>query len=162
MVIVMATFYGLFYHSLHINVFESRNDGALEYNEINDWIAHHYAIVTLLLIPIMSLSSYIVFKKSGYNFFEHLILNSFYSAQKLWLHLLVLPFFMLIDSKMILAVMQWLMLADALLMFWCYSQFFSNLPKLKAFLLTVLSYLLFTFLVVVSTTVIFTYLLEKH
>jgi hypothetical protein len=157
MLIVLATFYGLLYHALHINVFEQIDDNLLEYDEINEWIAHRFPYIILLSLPVMSLSSFLIFKKQGYNFTEHLILNSFYSTQKLWVRLITLPLLSLSNSPEIL--MQWLLLGDFVLMFWCYMQFFSNLSKPKVFFLTLLTTLLNLVIVAVVTTAVLMFLM---
>jgi len=42
----------------------------------------NYAYTTLLLIPLYALSSYIIFRKEGYNYFEHLVLNCFITGHQ--------------------------------------------------------------------------------
>jgi hypothetical protein len=59
--------------------------------KIGEWTSHHYAILALLQIPIFALGTYICFKKSGYNFVEHLIINTFLVAQRLILHIITFP-----------------------------------------------------------------------
>jgi len=160
MLIVLATFYGLLYHALHINLFNKLDDNLFEYDEINEWIAHRFPYITLVLLPVMSFSSFLIFKKQGYNFSEHLILNSFYSTQKLWVRLITLPLLLLTDSPEIL--IQWLVLADIALMFWCYAQFFSKLPKLKVLLLTFIAALVNLIVVSVLLCVVLLFLMKDN
>lgn len=152
MLILLAGFYSLFYHALDINVFRGLHDDLLNYDNANEWIAHHFSIISLLLLPVLSLSSFAVFRRQGYNFTEHIILNSFYSCQKLWLRILTIPLLLWQESAM--AVLQALMLADFLLMLWCYTQFFKNISMLKAVLATFLAYLIDLFLMLVLLTVV--------
>ena len=159
MLIVIATFYGLLYHALHINLFKGIDDGFLEYDEINEWIAHRFAYITLLLLPVMSLSSYLIFKKQGYNFTEHLILNSFCSTQKLWIRLITLPLLLIKDSQQ--TIIQLLLVVDFALLFWCYVQFFGKLPKLKVFFLTLLSAVLNLFIMSVIVTLVLAFFMEN-
>lgn len=82
MVLVLASLYAMFYHMLSINVLEGVHNAPVDYDHIDEWIIHHFSIITLLIIPILSAASWLSFRKQGYNFTEHLILNSFYSSQK--------------------------------------------------------------------------------
>lgn len=41
------------------------------------WMAGNYAYTSLLIIPLVSLASFICFYRRGYNYFQHLILNSY-------------------------------------------------------------------------------------
>lgn len=156
MLIVLATFYGFFYHYLDIDIFKNKSDNFFHYSEINEWIAHHFSIITLMVLPILSFSSFILFRNQGYNFTEHLILNSFYSSQKMFLRLATLPIFIFIhDTEIILAIMRWLLVADLFLMFWTYGQFFKALPKFKVFLLALLATFINIILIVIILTVLF-------
>lgn len=166
LLIVLAGFYGLFCHALSINVFKGKDDGLFEYEKINEWIAHHFSVITLLLLPVLSLSFYLIFKKQGYNFTEHLILNSFYSSQKLLIRIFTLPFLLLVKNpESTVAMIQWLLLPDLILMFWCYGQFFSKMPKIKVFFFTLLSNIIDLVLILVITTLIFTFfviIINRH
>jgi hypothetical protein len=55
--------------------------------------AEDYAtLLNLVAIPIFSFFSYLFFKKSGYNFAENLIINTFITAQQLLFLVLLVPF----------------------------------------------------------------------
>lgn len=138
MLIILAGLYSLFYHALGINVLSGVDDGLLDYEEANEWISHHFSIISLLLLPILSLSSYIVFKKQGYNYTEHIVLNSFYSSQKLWVRIVTVPLLLFKDMETLLP--QVLMGVDFVLMLWCYKQFFTKTSMLKAVGATLLAY----------------------
>ena len=62
-------------------------------DHIIDWVSEHYALVTLIQLPVLALGTYLGFKKVGYNFVEHLVVNSFLTAQRLVLRLLTFPIF---------------------------------------------------------------------
>lgn len=160
MVIVLATLYGVLYHAFKINVLKNEEDVILNFEDLNEWIAHHFSIIALCQIPILSLSSYLFFKKQGYNYTEHLILNSFYSSQKIFLRLLLLPLFLLTeDTQKMISGMQLLMLVDLVLMCWTYFQFFNKMPKRKALLLTIGTALTTLVLLLIITTLILAFLI---
>ena len=69
-----------------INHFVS--DSATEKKEITDLksagdylIANYYKLLVVAMILPMSLSSFLIFYRSGFNFAEHLVLSAFITAQ---------------------------------------------------------------------------------
>lgn len=143
MLVVLATFYGVLYHALDINIFAGKEDDAFDYKGINEWIGHHFSIITVVLLPFLSLSSYLVFRKYGYNYTEHIIINAFYSAQKIWLRLLTLPLLLMAkNADQLVLITQWLLLPDLFLMFWSYTQVFRTTSRFKVFLLVIATTLL--------------------
>ena len=56
---------------------------------INGAIQHYYKLFYLLSIPLLSCFSKLLFKKTSYNFVEHIVLNSFLLAGALFYSLLV-------------------------------------------------------------------------
>jgi hypothetical protein len=144
MLLVVAGFYGLLYHALNIDPFKDMHDDTFNYEDFHQWISHHFSIITLLQLPVLSLNSFLLFGSQGYNYTEHLVLNAFYSTQKLWLRILTLP--VLVWSQNAQLVLQILLVTDFALLLWSYSQFFKNIPPAKIFTLTlsaaVLNYLM--------------------
>lgn len=155
MVIVVASLYGLLYHLLGINAFEGQESDIFDYEKFNEWMGHNYGFVVLATIPLYAISSYIVFKKQGYNFTEHIILNAFCSTQRLWIRIATLPLLLIADDTAgINLILRLLLLADLLLMFWTYSQFFDTLSKLKLILKILVWQALFYVLFTVLFTII--------
>lgn len=82
-VVIMGTIYGLTAH--FFNAYPESdmmpNDVDTEiseyYKTIIEWMYGHYSLVMLALTPIAALSSYLVFRKREYNYFEHLIIYSY-------------------------------------------------------------------------------------
>lgn len=56
-----------------------------EVNEVgalyNEWMKQNFQLVSILYIPLFALFSRYFFKKSGLNYAEHLVANSYFSAQ---------------------------------------------------------------------------------
>lgn len=159
-VIILATVYGFLSHYFQINLLsgitgaDSENNKAL-FEKFNEWVANHFALSTLLTIPFGALGSYLAFKKQGYNFIEHLVLNTFLAGQKLLVHLFTFPLmYWYNDSEHWQVLLSGFTFIDILLLFWGYSQFFNKLPKSKSLTLTLLSYLIFwVFMVIIGTLV---------
>jgi len=103
LVIILAGAYGFLSHYYEINILSSNiqiSGSGSEYahakkvvDNIIDWVSEHYALVTLIQLPVLALGTYLGFKKVDYNFLEHLVINSFLTAQRLLVRLLTFPIF---------------------------------------------------------------------
>ncbi len=139
-VLVLATIYALLAHVLKIEtVFDEMSVGLEKVEEAKsneflktlkgsfDWLKEHYAYTTLFLLPVISFSSYLAFRKSKYNYIEHLILNTYIAGQRIIVFILVLPLLALAKSEQMLSnignleTILWVSL-----MTWTYIQFFDN------------------------------------
>jgi len=147
LVIILATLYGVLRHLFHFSILDKKAVSeiqGIEYETINEWISHHYYWIILLSIPMFSLASYVVFRKQGYNFIEHIVLNSYMASQRLILRIAIFPITKYFtESENSKLFVDFLMLMDIVLIFWCYITFFNNLSRVKAFLYSIYSYVLF-------------------
>lgn len=148
-VVVLATIYGLLYHFLipttfDVNTLNSADNLLSVYEKVINWSVDHFAYATLILIFSTTIASYLVFKRQGYNFAEHLVLNTYYRGLVMMISLLIFPVLYKMHSadndsfKTFIPIFQ---LIDFVLLYWCYSQFFNKLSKLRSFSLTMLSFL---------------------
>jgi hypothetical protein len=104
---------------------------------------NHYAYTVLLIIPIISMGSYLAFKKSQYNYFEHLILNSFIAGQRTAIFLIALPItYFITDEQMNQNINTFKVYFAIFLTFWVYYKFFDYTSPIKRILLIMLSYLI--------------------
>jgi hypothetical protein len=140
LIIVLATAYGLIYHYFNINPFQGdfatglekvlngeETEKILKYKKINEWIATHYSWASLFTLPLYAISSFFAFKKSGYNFIEHLILNAFIVAQGIILHFFFFPLFYLLNGTPEgTSVIFGATIFDVVFLVWTYIQFFSK------------------------------------
>ena len=84
-VIILAAVYGLTAHAVGTNtILEDFFDGWYEgvgkeqsYGQVLLWISANYQYGSLMLIPVLSLASYIAYQHSEYNYFEHFVLNAY-------------------------------------------------------------------------------------
>lgn len=118
---------------------------------IVNWLKNNYGYTMLLSIPITSLGSYLAFRKSGCNYFQHITLNAYITGQTIVFYILLVPFSYFFTSDVaegILAVVR--MVIGVLFTFWVYFQFFNvyrTIPKLLRTLLTYMySFFLLAFL----------------
>lgn len=103
LVIILAGIYSLLSYFFHLNLLSNyyemkgSGDGFNEFktsvDKLSEWLSQHYSVLALIQIPIFSLGTYVMFKKEGYNYIEHLVINCFIAGQKLILHILTFPIY---------------------------------------------------------------------
>ena len=119
-------------------------DGKLDLKSVGNWITDHFSLVTLLFVPVYSIGSFLSFRKQGYNFYEHIYLNTFLASQRLLIRIATFPLLVILDgTENIFLFRDMLILADIILMVWSYTQFFNKVKRIKAILLSVLIYAIF-------------------
>ncbi|OAQ39120.1 hypothetical protein A5893_10650 [Pedobacter psychrophilus] len=92
----------------------------------------------------MSLASFIAFKKARFNYFQHIILNSFIGGQRIFALLLLTPIAYFIENQNIKDFYSILILLLGIsLTIWTYFQFFNNLKSFSKLIRSVVSYILF-------------------
>lgn len=145
LIIVLATLYGLIYHLLHINLMGTASSNEIiDSEKFNEWVATHFAWVTLATIPFYTLGTYLSFRKQNYNITELFILNTFKGSQRLFFHIFLLPVYYYFNhSEHIKTVTAIVYFADIILIFWTNIQFFNKISKTKAFVLSILSHVIF-------------------
>ncbi len=145
LVVILASLYGVLYHTLHLNLITSENnDTIIDMKQVNEWIATHFAWVTLATIPLYTIGTMISFRRQGYNWVELFILNTFKAAQRLFAHLALFPLLYYCNGTPHMKTLSAFIYAvDIVLIFWTNIQFFNKISAIKAFLLSVLSHLIF-------------------
>lgn len=123
--------------------------------DVLQWMSSHYAYTTLLIIPIISFASYLCFYKTKYNYFQHLILNSFAAGQRTVVFLIILPFTYFITDEGINGTIDTIKAYSGFcLTFWIYYQFFNSTKPIKRVLLTILTYLTMVILILLIILII--------
>ncbi|MBL7980807.1 MAG: DUF3667 domain-containing protein [Flavobacteriales bacterium] len=108
---------------------------------VMDWINAHYVWLELALLPIMSLSTWLWFRKQGYNLVEHLIINCFLASQRLMLNIVLFPVLAFSPGKEL--VMGTGMLINAAsfgLFLWAFVQLFGQKNVASTALRTIVAY----------------------
>lgn len=158
LVIVLAGIYGVLFHFFKINLFANYvviNGSGEKINHLNEivthtseWISQHYSILALLQIPVFAVGTYIGFKKAGYNFIEHLVINAFLVGQRLILHIVVFPLYYIYNGTSALISMDRVVdFIGYALAIWALIQLFKN--QKKRLLKTILSLVISTILIFV-------------
>jgi Protein of unknown function (DUF3667) len=149
LVILLATVYGHLVHFFHIDFVSEIRLGSSQNEQdirlkIQEWISTLYSWAILLTLPLYAFASYFSFRKQGYNFVEHLVLNTFSAGQKLFIHIATFPLLYFYNGTPTLgSIKEILTIGDYMFLAWTYSQFFNKLTKPKPFLLTILSFVIF-------------------
>jgi hypothetical protein len=131
MVIFLATIYGFLYHYFDVKALAPVNssEGKAKAMELamQNWMTSHYTLVVLLMIPLYALSSKIAFYKAGYNYVEHLALNSFLAGMKVTFQILLFPLlYMWQKSKNIELVLTLSFVQDLVVTIYVYASFFNK------------------------------------
>ena len=158
LVTVLAAFYGFLYHYYHLNLFKA-NEADLNLNDFNEWNATHFAWTTIATIPFYTIGTYIAFRKQGYNFFELFVLNTFKASQRLSAQILVFPLLLYFNgTPHMQQILNLMYIIGVILIFWTNIQFFNTISKTKAFLLSIVSHIIFLicFLIVMTIVLVMT------
>ena len=96
LVFVLAGIEGLLSHYLNLEkVLKNLSNKEAKYSAINtqifDWISNHTTFLELATVPLISLCSWLAFKKWGYNYVENIIINCFAAAQRLIIGIVFFP-----------------------------------------------------------------------
>lgn len=141
MVIILATVYALVYHLLNLNHRSNLDDSSAH---VLDLIFAHYYYFIVATIPIFALSTFLLFKKTGYNFYEFIIFEAFKCSQRLSIHLIFLPLLYLAKEKSWYdLITNLLFLVDFVLILWTNRQFFGKMKLSELFFRSLFSYLIY-------------------
>lgn len=88
MVFLLATIFILEKHLLNLHIDIKIN---LNQYDIAEWIFNHLSISAIAIIPLLSLWSYLLFRKQGKNYIEHLVVNAFITSQSLAFYIVLMP-----------------------------------------------------------------------
>ncbi len=164
-VILLAGIYGLLSHYFDINLLsnnfevtgsgEKFNQTKATIENMSEWISQHYSILVLLQIPIFSIGTYLCFRNIGYNFIEHLVLNTFIAGQKLIIHIIVFPLYYFFNNTPLLkATARITDFIGYTIAVWTLFQLFNELSFLQRFWRTLLSLLLSLTIVFIILTLV--------
>lgn len=120
--------------------------------KIFEWFIHHYSYTVLFLIPVFSLASFLAFKKSKYNYFEHLVLNNFLFGQITLIFILTIPLSLIFSNNYNVEIIR--IVLAVIFAFWAYFQFFNSIRKFARILNTVLTYTIFIFFTAILTFIL--------
>lgn len=150
--LIWGSIYSLVLHFFNVypdSEMNQQDNPIFDNDFIYNWYYSHYSIVQLLIIPFYALSSYILYRRSNYNYIEHLVIYSYIDGIKVIILILLYPLFYYTHSKDVYSI--------TLAILYLYNtyvlvQLFKTSSWTKAILKAVLSIILT--LVVASITII--------
>ncbi|KQR93387.1 hypothetical protein ASG01_09370 [Chryseobacterium sp. Leaf180] len=153
MVIVLATIYAMIYHLLNLNDRPTLDQSS---ELIVEKVFEHYYWFVVATIPIYALTTFIMFKKTGYNFFfEFIIFEAFKTSQSLVVHILFLPvLYFFKDRSVFNTISHLLLVLDFILILWINKQFFKNLSLSQVLIKSLASYLMYLILSLILIVII--------
>lgn len=122
--------------------------------QINEWSAHHYLLLMLLQLPLLSWVYYLFFRKYKTGYLEQLLINVYLSGQKILIRLILFPLFYVIPGGTVLTNI----LVPLGLSVWAYSQFYHKEPRFTVIKRAFLGYVSFYVLNVVLLSILLTIL----
>lgn len=169
LVFILATLYGFLYHYFDINemfIQGTNKESQAMQQSMQQWVTSHYALVILATIPFYALGSFIFFRKSGYNFIEHLVVNLYLGALKLALQIVLFPFLYMSQGSTLMAwALTISMIADIVLLCYVFGNLFNMYSKAGRVIRAICSYLLgnvFVMVLVIAITVIYMIVTQTH
>lgn len=138
-VVILATIYGFIAHFLNAVPEVEITDRTKELNDptrniniqIFEWIYSHYSLCMLFSIPILSLSTFLVYKRYNYNYFEHIVIHAYIIGMHCIIYTLLLPLLSIVSPFYYNNIAYILSLIYSL---WVYTQLFKSGNRIKTFL----------------------------
>ncbi|MBK9760903.1 MAG: DUF3667 domain-containing protein [Flavobacteriales bacterium] len=94
LVLVLAAIYSLLFHYFKIDLTDAKLTG----KELQDMengmrvVGERYALFELGSLPIFSFCSWLLLRRYGHNFTEHLVMNAYLSGQRIVFNIALMPF----------------------------------------------------------------------
>jgi hypothetical protein len=150
MVFLLASICGFLYHYFDLKIttgdltaFNDAPEMEQTQQKINAWMTSHFALVTLLAIPLYASASYLMFRKEGYNFVEHLVMNSFMAGQKLVVQLALFPVVLYYNgTDMINTILIAMLIIDLIITGLTYCNFFTRYKLISKIFRSIISYII--------------------
>lgn len=119
---------------------ESDYNSGIKVPTILSWLAKNFAYSALMLLPIFSFASYLMFFKYKLNYIEHIVINSYITGQQAILYSLFAVLETVIKSKAIDLV---LFIVTMSYTCWVFLQIFSEGKKVNIILRSIMTYVLY-------------------
>ena len=110
-----------------------------------DFLKTNQTLIFFLTVPLFSIASFISYKKSGFNFSEHLILKLYITGEQLLIYA-IFSFFINQDSELVFIPL----ILSFLYNIYVYNQFFHSINWIKRNLKFILTYFIYNILVVIA------------
>ena len=147
LVVVVATIYGLLYHLLITHIPQAQNENTTGLRRVFETMLNlmmnHLAYSSIFIIITASISSYFLFKHKGFNFAEHIVLNTYYTSLVLIIEVVLFPLLLILEHTQN-SLVQYYGYASAaiqlMVLWWIYRQFFNLNRFFNGLILTLVSF----------------------
>ncbi|HLN95649.1 MAG TPA: DUF3667 domain-containing protein [Flavobacterium sp.] len=127
--------------------------------QVAEGMMKYYSFILVSLIPLFSLLTWLVFRKWGYNYFEHIVVNAFFTATLTLVSIAALPLSYLstIGYISLNTLMLIQMIWSPLLLFFFFKQFYIGRSGWavagRLLIFSILSFAIFTLLIVLGSII---------
>lgn len=132
-------------------------------DKIIEFISYYNSILTLAFIPIVSIFSYYLFKKWGYNYYEQIVANIFFYIYSVLIDILLTPirYLFTYHVNLINTYSNIIYVINAILLFWFYKELFPW-RKNKHILVPTLLYILVLVLTFYIAIIVFSIIMTMQ
>ncbi len=117
---------------------------SIEMSPVIAWFTENYAYTTLFLLPIFSLSSFLLFYKHKKNYLEHVVLNAYITGQQAIIYSVFILLSIFINHQILELLSE---LISVGYNYWVYKRFFHKESGIKNLILTTLTYIYYILIV---------------
>ncbi|MFV0417797.1 MAG: DUF3667 domain-containing protein [Dysgonomonas sp.] len=155
-VIILGAIYGFLVHFFNlypeVHIFSDVTVGTVDKNRVMfEWMYAHYSLIMFVIIPVSALSSYLVFRKSGYNYMEHVIIYSYITGIHIIILMAIYPLYYLTMSSVVYFVT---FIVTYFYNVWVLAQLFKTTSWTKVSLKALFSIVLSVFIIFILTVLI--------
>lgn len=134
--IILSGLYAFITHQIgSVNImrfYNSDNDITARFQTITEWNNEHYLLYVLIVLPLTALICFLVYKKQGVTYLEHLVINAYLSGQKFIFSLILLFALQVFDEENgFLIVLLFNIILPSFYFIWSYTAYFAPEPKLR-------------------------------
>lgn len=127
----------------------NNNDETIETSFLS-WMSKYQAYIPLIILPLFSISTYLAFIKSEYNYLEHLVINFYITGQQMIIYWLLGFLFYKENIFMVTPIA-----IGIIYNFWCFNQIFKDKKTSTKAGLVILSYIIFVIGMIVTSFIYF-------
>lgn len=146
------------FNTLIIKYFEHLGTPTSKMDGVFQFMTSYISMISLMLVPIFAVFTYLVFRKWGQNYYEHVIMNAYFQCYYTIIYIFIYPLIYILGNNMFYfgLILTGLMLILPFLSVWFYKGFYSDKPLKNiifkvflVFLLVFICYILSIILIII-------------
>jgi hypothetical protein len=144
----LAVNFTLFGPKVNVDLIQDLTQQQRFFLQFNNFIYKFFNVILFISVPVASLYSWLLYKKSGFNYAENLIFNAFLAGERTLFYILLTPLFYFFKSRWYIGVgvyyISWIIYFG-----YAFIQFYRGRKSV-----TITKYILFVLLLIVSSQAI--------